>query len=113
MPSPTATFTEFLTLPGLLGRDFAGPSWDPRKITMKGALGEDMTDAEYEYFRALTGREPPPERVRELWLAIGRRGGKDSVAAALACYLAVFGDFAQYLRRGERAVVACVAPTRD
>jgi hypothetical protein len=50
--------------------------------------------------------------TRELWLAIDRRGGKDTIAARLAAYLAVCGDFAKYLCRGERGTIACVAVTR-
>jgi hypothetical protein len=80
---------------------------------MKAVFGEVMTAAEIERFRELAGRDPPPGRVREVWLAIGRRAGKDSIAAALATYLAVFGDFNLHLRRGERAVVACIACTKD
>ena len=48
-----------------------------------------------------------------MWLAIGRRGGKDTIAGRLAAYLAVCGDFAKYLRRGERGTIACVAVTRE
>ena len=110
--SPLATFSEFITIPELLGNDFTGPSWDAWKVTMKGALGEPMKAAERARFRELTDRDPPPGRVRELWLAIGRRGGKDSIAAALATYLAVFSDFRRYLRRGERATVVCLAVNR-
>jgi phage terminase large subunit-like protein len=32
----------------------------------------------------------PIKRVRELWCIIGRRGGKSRMAAALACYFALF-----------------------
>ena len=106
------TFSEFISTPELLGTDFAASSWDAWKVTLKGALGEPMTDAEITRFRELAGRDPPRKRVRELWLAIGRRGGKDSIAAALATYLATFGNFGRHLRRGERALVLCLAVDR-
>jgi hypothetical protein len=110
---PLPTFSEFIGWPELLGPDFTGPSWDNWRITMKAALGEDMTAAERLQFRELAGRDPPPGRVRELWLAIGRRAGKDSLAAALASYLAICSNFDRYLRRGERATILCLAVNRD
>ena len=112
MTKPIATFSEFVSIPELLGNDFEGPSWDSWRVTMKGALGEQMNEVERIRFRGLAGRDPPPGRVRELWLAIGRRAGKDSIAAALATYLAVFSDFRRYCRRGERATVLCLAVDR-
>jgi phage terminase large subunit-like protein len=112
-PGTTVTLSRFLTDPSLLGRDFAGPSWDAWRVTLKGAFGEPMSSAEIGRFRELAGRDPPERRVRELWLAIGRRGGKDSSAAAIAAYLAVYGDFQRFLRRGEKAVIACLAVDRE
>jgi len=64
--SPSATFNEFITIPELLGNDFAGPSWDAWKVTMKGALGESMSAAERARFRELTNRDPAPGRVRDV-----------------------------------------------
>ena len=61
----------------------------------------------------LAQREPPPARLHELWLAIGRRAGKDSVATAVATWLAVFGNFSRKQRRGERATVLCLACDRS
>ena len=97
MTEQAATFSEFISIPELLGTDFAGPSWSNWKIVWKGALGEEMTAAEDELFHELAQRGPPPGRVREVWLAVGRRAGKDSVASALATYLAVCWRFPQAL----------------
>src|SRR5215470_11145076 len=79
---------------------------------MKGALGEPMKAAERARFRELTDRDPPPGRVRELWLAIGRRGGKDSIAAALATHLAVFSDFRRHLLLVSARRSSCLAVNR-
>lgn len=106
------TISEFISHPDFLGGDFSGPSWDAWRVTLKGAFGERMTKAERARFRELAERDPPAHRVRELWLAIGRRAGKDSVASAIACYLGVFGDFQRHLRRGERGVIVCLACDR-
>jgi hypothetical protein len=106
---PITSIGGFLGAPKLLGRDFAAPSWDTWKLVLKAALGERLTDPDHERFLEIAGREPPKRRVREMWLAIGRRGGKDSAISALASYLAIFGDYSSYLRRGERAQVVCLA----
>jgi phage terminase large subunit-like protein len=47
--------------------------------------------------------------VRELWAVVGRRGGKDSVASAVACFASGFIDYKKVLRPGERASVLCLA----
>ena len=100
---------DFLDDPNLLGRDFSGDSWATWKVVLRAALGEALSTAERQRFRELAHRDPPRNRVRELWLAIGRRAGKDSIASALASYLAIFGEFERHLRRGERALVVCLA----
>jgi hypothetical protein len=107
------SITRFLTDPELLGRDFAGPSWDAARITLKATFGEALTVDEIERFRALAGRNPPNRRVRRLWLGLGRRAGKDVMAAAIATYLGVFGNFQKHLRRGERASIVCLAVDRQ
>jgi len=109
----TISLGKFLNDQNLLGSDFAAPSWDAWKNVLKGAFAEQMTDAEVARFRELASRDPPHRRVRELWLGVGRRGGKDSVASAIATYLAVYGNFAPSLRRGEVASIVCLACTRE
>jgi hypothetical protein len=108
-----STIDDFLNHEDLLGRDFAAPSWDAWKVVLKAAFADPLTAAELDQFRALADRDPPTRRVRELWLAIGRRAGKDSIASAIAGYLAVYGDFSQHLRRGEVASILCLACTRE
>ena len=51
--------------------------------------------------------------VKELWVIAGRRAGKDSVASAVATYIAVTVDYKAHLRPGERATVLCLACDRD
>jgi hypothetical protein len=109
----TIPISQFITDPALLGGDFASSSWDAWRITLKAAFAEPMTEAERARFREMAERDPPARRVRELWLAIGRRGGKDSTAAAVATYAACCGNFQAHLRRGERAVILCLAVDRD
>ena len=61
-------------------------------------------------FKAVAGgRVLPLKRVRELWCIIGRRGGKSRMAAALACYFALFVK--HKLSGGERGMVLVLAAT--
>jgi hypothetical protein len=99
--------------PHLLGPFFEGSSWANWRIVLKATFGEPMTEVERDQFRILAAREPPPGRVREAFFAIGRRGGKDSVASLVALHAAVFGDFQRYLRPGERPVILCLAASKD
>ena len=63
------------------------------------------------FFSLVAERDPPKRRVRELWAIVGRRGGKDSVASAIAAYFASFTDYRAegLLRPGELASVLCLA----
>jgi hypothetical protein len=102
----------FISDPNLLGRWFSGESWDNWKLILKGAFAEPLSRSERLQFKQLADRDPPSTRVRELWLAIGRRGGKDSIASAIATYSACCIDFSKYLRPGERATILCLACNR-
>ena len=50
--------------------------------------------------------------MREVWLVVGRRGGKDSFASALAAYHAAGIDYGGILRPGEKVSVQCLAADR-
>jgi hypothetical protein len=107
------TVLDVITDTNLLGPYFAGTSWANWRVVLKATFGLRMTDAERDPFRTLADREPPPGRVREAFFAIGRRGGKDSVASAIAVHAAVFGNYAAHLRPGERPVVLIVAASKE
>jgi hypothetical protein len=47
-----------------------------------------------------------------MWCVVGRRGGKDSSASAIAPIAAIH-DYSKFLRPGERGVVMCLAARRD
>ena len=64
-------------------------------------------------YRDCTKRTTVPTKpFNEVWLCIGRRGGKSRVLALIATYLACFFDWRPYLSPGERAAVICVATDR-
>ncbi len=58
-----------------------------------------------------TGRtQLPSSQVRELWLVVGRRGGKSLISALLAVFVACFKTYR--LAPGERGVVMVIAADR-
>lgn len=88
------------------------PSWRPWRIILKAAYGYPLDPEELAFFRSVAQRDPPRRRVRELWLIVGRRGGKDSIASLIATTAARYADTSR-LRPGEEGIVACIACTRD
>lgn len=97
--------------PHLLGGGFAGPSWARWRAVLRAAFAEPMTAADHRLFREVAERDPPGQRVRELWIVAGRRAGKDSTASAIAT-VAALGEYRGHLRPGERATVMCLAVDR-
>jgi hypothetical protein len=80
--------------PEMLGRPswFAGPSWYNWRVVLKAMFAEEMSPREVYRFWELADRAPPKHRVREAWLAIGRRAGKDSIASGIAAYIAAMHE---------------------
>lgn len=113
MSAPAATIIEALDDSALLGAAFRGDSWSTWRAILKAAYALPMTAEEIEAFRAVAERDPPTRQVRELVIVAGRRGGKDSVASAIAAHAAAFRDYRALLRPGERAVISCLAVDRD
>src|SRR5262249_13083231 len=99
--------------PALFEPWFCGASWDAWRIVLRAMAALPMTEVECATFRALAGRDPAGGPVRETWIIAGRRCGKDSVASLVAAHMAAFFDPEGRLRRGERAVVLCLAVDRD
>jgi hypothetical protein len=109
----TATVLDFLDDPELLGEHYAGASWNTWRCVLKAAFALPMTAAERRRFQEVAGgRAPPGKPVRELVCAVGRGGGKDAVAAALATWIATTCDTSR-LRAGEYADVLCFATDRE
>ena len=107
------TIRDAMTDSALFGAQFAGDSWLGWRALLAGFYGLPLDDAEAERFTALTGREGVPESAHdELWLVVGRRGGKSQCAALLAVYEAAFKSHADKLAPGEVATVAVLAADR-
>jgi hypothetical protein len=101
--------------PSLFEPWFEGSSWDGWRSVLKAAFAPPMTEAEVAFFKRVAGgREPPKARVRELWIVVARRGGKDSVASLITAHAAaLFDRGSAELRPGERAVCMCLAADKD
>jgi hypothetical protein len=98
----------------LFGPHFRGSSWDTWRTVLKAAFGERLSKSEREVFHTIAGRAPPQHRVKELVCAVGRGGGKDSIASFIATYIAMsFDPRAARLRAGELAFVMCLATDKD
>jgi hypothetical protein len=106
---PLISMRQALSDPRLLAHALPGASWDLWRTMLIAAMGEPLMDAELEAFKQVTGRTAsPPSRVEELVAVVGRRGGKDKAASALASYLAAFVDWSPVLSAGEFGFVFCV-----
>jgi Phage Terminase len=107
------TIDRVLTDQRLLGAGLGDPhSWQLWQTILKAAFGLSLNEDEAKAFASVAGsRNPPAQRVRELWAIVGRRGGKSRMAAALAAYLAAFGQ--HRLAKGEIGMVLVLAASRD
>ena len=71
-----------------------------------------MSAADVRAFKEVAGnREPPTQRVNELWAVVGRRSGKTRTAAAISVYVAAIEQ--HRLARGEVGYVLVLAASRD
>lgn len=107
------TIRDLMTDPALFGEQFGGESWAAWRALLCGFYGLELSEDELTHWQALTGRQSAPEAAHdELWLAIGRRGGKSNMAALLAVFEACFRDHRDRLAPGEVATVLCLAADR-
>ena len=115
MKKPLAiSVTAAMNSPKLLGPYFRGDSWNTWRAVIKATFAEPMSDPEIAAFKEVAGgRDPPKKRVSEAVYAIGRGGGKDSVASLIATSIAVNFDGRSKLRPGEKATIMCIAVDRD
>jgi len=97
----------------LLGKALPGETWLAWRALLLAAMHEKLRPAELEHYKRLTGRsDPPPDRVSELWVIAGRRGGKSRAIATLLCYIACLCDHKAKLVAGEKGIALCLAPSQ-
>src|SRR5262245_50433086 len=105
---------EALSDPNTLGTSFPQlASWRSWITCLRAAFGLPMNARDRTIFQRHTERTTPPRhQVRELWVIVGRRGGKSRITSALGVFLAAFKDYRSHLSIGERATVAIIAGDR-
>jgi hypothetical protein len=91
----------------------AKASWGPWRSFLSALFGLPLSDTDLELYRSCTGRSARPAiGFTEAWLVCGRRAGKSFILALIACYLAVFKDWKQYLSPGEVGTIKVIATDR-
>ena len=85
-------------------------SWRNWIICLKAIFALPMTKSELKIYRKFTGRKRPPRTpFKEVFLIIGRRGGKSFISALILVFLAVFRQWNLGLERG---YIMCIAVDR-
>lgn len=98
----------------LFGPELGGESFMAWRALLCGFYGLPLSEEEAAVWREVTQREElPTEEHDELWLAVGRRGGKSRAAALVATFIAAFMDHRPKLAPGEVATVMLIAGDRQ
>jgi len=88
-------------------------TWDAWRTALRAIFALPMSAADLALYRTCTGREAAPaDPAREVFLVVGRRGGKSFVVAFIAVWLAT-KDYSRSLAPGERATIALIAADRQ
>lgn len=95
---------------GSLFKDQA--TWRTWKVCLKAIFGLHLAGQELKVYRKYTERKKAQGPFNEVFLMIGRRGGKSITAAVVSVFLAVFKDWRPQLAPGEQGYVMCVAADR-
>jgi len=88
-------------------------TWSTWKVALRAIFGLPIDGEQFEIYRKFTGREKQSSQpFKEVFLAIGRRGGKSFISAIIACYLATFVSWRSQLGPGETGYVMVIATDR-
>lgn len=88
--------------------------WSTWRALLAALFGLPLDAEQLALFQKFTGRSTSPtQQAKEAWLVIGRRGGKSRIAALVALYLALFGDYSKILAHGERGTLMVIAADRS
>ena len=93
---------------------FKEADWLAWRSFIKTVFGEPQNGEELAVFHQCTSLgEPPGSLQREVWLPVGRRGGKSRMEAFIAVYLGCCFDWMQWLAPGEVGSIVVLADTRE
>ena len=101
-----------------LFRPFLGEelgTWSGWLAALRVLYGLPLSECHHEIVEKCTGRNPdsfPQEGFDAALFLTGRRSGKSRPAAVVAAYEAVLAGHEAKLAKGERGVVAVIAPTK-
>jgi hypothetical protein len=85
-------------------------TWRAWIICLKTIFGLQMNEKETAFYRLCTGRQTPPTKLfKEVYMIVGRRGGKSFIVAVIAVFLSVFNDYSKFLSPGERGTIMILA----
>lgn len=88
-------------------------TWYSWIVALKALFALPLTETDLALYRKCTGRENAPQKpFKEIYLIVGRRGGKSFITAIIAVFLALFKDYTPYLAAGERGVIMIIATDR-
>jgi hypothetical protein len=91
--------------------EFLAASWQAWRVFLAVVFGLPVSETDQALVRRCTGRQTYlVGPAREVWLIIGRRGGKSRITALLTTFLACFRCYV--LAPGERGVVMVIAADR-
>jgi hypothetical protein len=82
------------------------------RAMLSAAFNAPMDAGQEEAYNCATDRTTQPANLRELWMIIGRRGGKDAVGAFIALYLACSRNWKREFKSGETVVGMIICPDR-
>lgn len=106
------TFVEFITDKNLAGHAIKDQATFKSWLVIAKVIDRaPLTAEELVVLKECTGLDQPPEDLSELFLIIGRRGGKSAFMALVACYFAV-QDWRAFLAPGEHATIMVIAQDR-
>jgi hypothetical protein len=92
---------------------FSEASWFLWGAVLKAAFGGELTAREQDAIYPVIERETLPNDLRELWMIVGRRGGKDAIAAFIATYIACSRNWKSEFPNGETVVGMIICPDKS
>lgn len=101
-----------MTSSSALGKYFKRPeTWKPWLTFFKALVGsKELTAGERKLLHDCTGlRRSPRKKIKEAFIIAGRRSGKSTISALLSVFFGVWGEWQDYVARGERPKIFVIA----